>query len=286
MGERSEGNDATQSGACGCGGGGKCGCNGAAPSHVYAIGRIFTRFPTLGVEKEFAQAVGRERTEGMTEPQVAHAVLSPRENRYLARKVCWVLSIEGLDTYLLLPRDPWELGVLIDALRLNPGKKDIDVVIGQRGPIAPPSLCNGLQVPVVGIDQVYSFDLDSLRAQLPRPSDVAQDLFSASADQLLQRIVQMADNAGATDEHRALNYLAVRCPSIYAEAARAHGRGEALASIEVRPSRLSGVRKILDVIFTFVNRSTDVPDKHFVRVDVTEAFPFLVTKLSPYYERA
>ena len=31
--------------------------------------------------------------------------------------------------------------------------------------------------------------------------------------------MQMTDNAGATDEHRALNYLAMRYPAIYAKAA-------------------------------------------------------------------
>lgn len=97
--------------------------------------------------------------------------------------------------------------------------------------------------------------------------------------------MQMADNAGATDEHRALNYLAVRYPAIYATAAEAYGRSCSLTAVEVRPSRLSGTRKIVDVIFAFTNRSTDVTEKYFVRVDVTEEFPFLVTKLSPYYNR-
>jgi len=45
------------------------------------------------------------------------------------------------------------------------------------------------------------------------------------------------------------------------------------------------VRKIVDVIFSFTDRKTDVTEKYFVRVDVTEEFPFLVTKLSPYYDR-
>jgi PatG C-terminal len=53
----------------------------------------------------------------------------------------------------------------------------------------------------------------------------------------------------------------------------------------VRPSSLSGVRNIVDVIFSYTNRATDVTEKFFVRVDVTEEFPFLVTKLSPYYDR-
>jgi len=39
------------------------------------------------------------------------------------------------------------------------------------------------------------------------------------------------------------------------------------------------------VILSFTNRATDVVDKFFTRVDVTEEFPFLVTKLSPYFDR-
>jgi len=33
------------------------------------------------------------------------------------------------------------------------------------------------------------------------------------------------------------------------------------------------------------NLNTDVVDQYSVRVDVTEEFPFLVTKLSPYFDR-
>jgi len=95
----------------------------------------------------------------------------------------------------------------------------------------------------------------------------------------------MADNAGATDEHRALNYLAVRYPPIYAQTAAAHADNASLTAVDVRRSRLSGVRVILDVIFSYTHRQTDVTEKYFARVDVTEEFPFLVTKLSPYYDR-
>jgi len=42
---------------------------------------------------------------------------------------------------------------------------------------------------------------------------------------------------------------------------------------------------VVDVIFSYTNRNTDVTDKSFCRVGVTEEFPFLVTKLSPYYDR-
>jgi hypothetical protein len=77
----------------------------------------------------------------------------------------------------------------------------------------------------------------------------------------------------------------VRYTAIYAATADAFGRNCSLTSVEVRSSPLSGTRRIVDVILSFTNRGTDFTEKFFVRVDVTEEFPFLVTKLSPYYER-
>ena len=123
------------------------------------------------------------------------------------------------------------------------------------------------------------------RGQLEHLDAEALPKFHASASELFDRIVQIADNAGAIDEHRALNYLAVRYPAIYAKAAEAHEGNASLTRVEVRPSRLTGVRKVVDVIFSYTHRQHDVTDKHLVRVDVTEEFPFLVTKLSPYYDR-
>jgi hypothetical protein len=55
--------------------------------------------------------------------------------------------------------------------------------------------------------------------------------------------------------------------------------------VDVRPSPLSGTRKVVEVIFSYTNRNTDFTEKYFVRVDITEGFPYLVTKLSPYYDR-
>jgi len=255
------------------------------PSYVYAIGRIEARFPRPGVEKEFAQATGRGDAAGLTDRQAAQRVLSQRSNRYLARQLCWVMTIEGMETYILVPRDPADLDLLVEALRPTPSPSDLDCVVGVLGPITSPTMCNGLQVPVVGFDQVYSFDRDSLLNAIPKPEGVNADAFKATAGEVFDRIMQMADNAGATDEHRALNYLAVRYPAIYATATDCHNRNSSLTSVDVQPSALSGTRKIVEVIFSFTNRTTDVDEQYFVRVDVTEEFPFLVTKMSPYYDR-
>jgi len=254
-------------------------------AYVYALGRIEPRFPRLAVEKEFAQATGRAETAGLTDRQALHAVLGQRQNRYLVRQLCWVLTIEGLETYILQPRDPADLDLLVEAVRPTPSPLDVDVVIGVRGPLAPPELCNGLMVPIVVFDQLYSFDRASLVKAIPKPEKIAAKQFETVSGELFERVLQMADNAGATDEHRALNYCVVRYPAIYAAAADAYGRDCALTAVDVQPSVLSGVRKVVEVIFSYTNRNTDVTEKFFVRVDVTEEFPFLVTKLSPYYDR-
>ena len=257
----------------------------ASPNYVYAIGHIEARFPRPSVEKELAQCTGRADTAGLTNRQSMQKVLAQRQNRYLVRQMCWVMTIEGLETYILVPRDPADLDLLVEALRPAPSPMDLDCVIGMRGPIAPPEMCNGLMVPIVVFDQIYSFDRDVLIKAIPKPDKISAKEFGPAAEELFDRIMQMADNAGATDEDRALNYLAVRYQAIYAKAAECFGQNCSLTGVDVVPSRLSGTRNLLDVIFTYTNRNTDVDDQCFVRVDVTDEFPYLVTKLSPYYDR-
>jgi len=257
----------------------------ASIAYVYAIGRIEPRFPRLSAEKEFAQATGRAETAGQTDRQTFYNVLSKPESRYLARQLCWVLVIQGLDTYIVHPRDPGEFERLVQAIRPQPSPLDIDVVIGVRGPIAPPELCNGLMVPLVVFDQIYSFDRDALVKAIPRPDTTEDRQFDAAAEEVFDRILQVTDNAGGTDEHRALNYLAMRYPAIYAQTAQEFASEFSLTAVEARPSPLSGTRRIVDCIFSFTNRRTDFTEKFRVRTDVTEEFPFLASKLSPYYDR-
>jgi hypothetical protein len=261
------------------------GAESMATTYVYAIGRVEARFPNLAAEKEFAQASGRADTVGHTDQETFHKVLSQRGNRYLVRQLCWVFTIQGMETYLLQPQDPADVELLVEAIRPAPAPSDIDVVIGVRGPIAPPQMCNGLMVPIVMFDQIYSFDRSALIAAIPKPEQAAAKKFEQAAAEVFDRIMLMTDNAGATDEHRALNYLAMRYPAIYARATEEFARDCSLTAVDVRPSPLSGTRNVLDVIFAFTNRNTDFTDKYCVRVDVSEEFPFLVTKLSPYYHR-
>jgi hypothetical protein len=195
-----------------------------SPSYVYAVGRIEPRFPRISVEKELAQVVARDDTTGLTDRRVLQSILARPENRYLARQMCWVFSVGGLETYILIPSDPHDASLLIDALRPSSSGEHLDVVIGRKGPFAPADMCNGLMIPLVAFDQIYSFDRESLINSIPRPENSSEDFKEAARD-LLDRILLMTD------------------------------------------------------------RMTDVTDKYFVRVDVSDEFPFLVSKLMPYYDR-
>jgi hypothetical protein len=267
-----------------------CGASPLQPSghaqhdYVYALGRIEARFPLLSIEKEFAQAVARSEMTGRTDRETFYSVLSHPDNHYLARHLCWVMTIETLETYVLLPRDRTQLDQLVESQRPARSAMDVDCVVGTRGPLAPPETCNGLTLPVLAFDQIYSFDRASLMKAIPRPHSIPEKDFGAAAIEVFERIMRMTDNAGASDEHRALNYLAVRYDAVYAKTAEQFARDYSLTGIEVHPSALGRPRKIMEVVFSYRNRRTDYSEKFFVRVDVTEEFPFLVTKLAAFLE--
>jgi hypothetical protein len=195
----------------------------------------------------------------------------------------------GLDDRGIGDLDPLDYELLLEGIREAPRRTDLDVVIGIRGPIAPPQACNGLLVPVVAVDQTYSFDVDALIKAIPKPKGVKAEDFEPRAEELYNRLLQVADNAGATDEHRALNYLATRYPDIYARTSTMFEQDYGLEGVEVHPSRLSGTRKIVTVVFTYTPRTGAalglIGEQYFVRVDVTEKFPFLVTPLQHGFTR-
>jgi hypothetical protein len=254
-----------------------------APPCVYVIGHIEPRFPLVSIEKEARQAIARAGVSKETDREVMAKLLRDPANKYIVRRLCWVLSVHGADTYILVPRDG-DYQPLIDAYRAEPNPGDLELVIGVRGPMANPDLCNGVIAPIVAFDQIYAFDRPTLLEAIPRPKDADQN-FSRAAAEMYDRMTSQADNAGASDCDRALNYLAVRYDAVYALGAEQFANNASLTSIECLPSPLGGARRIVEVIFSFTDRTTGVTSKFFTRVDVTECFPFLATRMCPYYHR-
>jgi hypothetical protein len=284
------------SGECACGApGGVCTCNG---DFVYAIGTIEAECPNVAIEREM-QALAHDMgiTAGAKDPPIKptedrewqHAVLSGdgksdrkskdrkledrKRARYIARQLIWYLSIEDSKRFVLKPRDPADLDELIDCLARSkytperrggrrraksaptgpPHADDRDVVIGVLGP-------DGV---VVLVDQIFTISADQLT-----PEGVPH--FS-----------QLSDNDGTTDSDRACNFLTARY-----EPQLSQGGGFEFHGMYVVPSRLSaGAGRTVRGIYTFVNKTTGVERKFFVRVDVTHEFPIIVNPWQPYLER-
>ena len=250
---------------------------------VYVLGQVEARFPNRSIEKEFVQIIERSKSANFEHQQAFYSVLSQPENRYLARKLSWILTMEGVPIYIMLPTGPEDLVVLLEAIRPPACPLDRQVVVGRKGPVAPPEMC-GLEVPMVLVDHLYSLEYNDFIKSI-RSESVTDEKFKAIARETFLRMMQLADNIGSTDKHRALNYLSVRYPAIYVKAAEELERNFLLTSVNAIFSRLSDNRKIVSVIQSFTNKETGAVEKYFVRVDLTEEFPFIVTKMAPYYDR-
>ena len=156
----------------------------ADPTHLptsYALGSVEPRYPSLGIEKEVAQVAGRDEPADGTDRQLLRRVITDPANRYLARRMCWMFLVDGLESYILVPSEQRDLDLLLAAFREYPSSDEVDVVIGMRGPIAPPEACNGAAVPIVVFDQLYSFSRGTLVDAIPRPDSVRSRATPSSA---------------------------------------------------------------------------------------------------------
>jgi hypothetical protein len=200
--------------------------------------------------------------------------------------MCYVLSVQGVDTYILEPADPLGLDDIVEALRPVADRRDLAVIVGRLGPIAPPGACQGLSVPVVRVEKIWAFDSKELVRAIDRPDDTSRKEFQRAAGALLDRLLQLGDNTGTEPADRALNYLTVRDQEIYRKTHEKSADGYTLSAVEAGPSRLSsGSHTVITVVFSYTHRQTNVTEQWFVRVGLAGLFPFRVTSLQPYYAR-
>jgi hypothetical protein len=256
-----------------------------AETFVYAIGKLEMKFPTVGIEREFQQ---REAAlHRLQEPRSADqkrgeriaAVLSAHV--HLAQRVCYLFNMSNMPAYALGITSTLQREAVLEALRGSDNLNRWCVLIGRRGPIAPPSACGGILVPVVACDQFYTFTLDEwvkLLAATVMPAlkrkTVDQDVFVSSAQEFFARIVASTENVGITDGHRALNYALMQHPGLFVAAA-SRANTHTLDHIETRAIRDMGSRRLVLIILTFLDRATGVPERLFCRIDVTEEWPFV-----------
>jgi PatG C-terminal len=200
------------------------------------------------VTHELIQALGTPDFQGGYE--LAKLLLP--ENRYLARRLVWVLVVQGQDTFYLKPNEPSEFKLLLEA-----AAAEFSLVVGTGN--APADQKN---LPTVWFNQIYHFNLngffqnlcehlgpDESRGQAQPVIEICRDRF--------ERIIYTANNAGHQSPFRALNYLAVRYPAIYGETSKIiQQQNLKLIGLEVHHSQLNFGRKVENVIFAFKDGQT------------------------------
>ncbi len=260
-----------------------CGPSYSMPDQfVYAIGTLDVQFPSLGVEREFTH---RERQTASsnngveTRGERIHRVLS--QNHYLARNVCYTLSVGSVPAYVIAPVSASVGTDLVETISTIGQPTTRSVVIGQRVGNSAPETCGGLLLPVLACDLVYTFSLedwcDGLAATAKEALEackVKKGDFQTIATEVFNRVTSSMENIGGLDTHRALNYVAVQHPGFFIAAAE-RANTHVLDRIETRPVQARDARSHVAVIATFIQSRTGVPERLFCVIDVSERWPFV-----------
>ena len=242
---------------------------------VYVIGDVDPRYPNLAVEKEAIGAMARVDTAGLSNDAALQKVLEAPGNAYLVRELCWVLLVQEIETYILVPRYPQDYPMLVDA-----AKSELSAVIGTLGPVATPEVCNGLTLPFLIFDMIYSFDKAALIADMPVPDGADAAKFRDMATGIFNQVSQLVTSG--TGMERALAYLLVRDPRIYHVIADAYDRNAQLTTVDLRPAPVASTQDLVDVIVRTQDRATGVPSSIYARVALAAKLPYVVTYWQPY----
>lgn len=246
-----------------------CGCGPATGlGFVYSTGQVEVRFPDEGTKQEYST---RASQMGVN-PTNAYAVLSDPKNRYLARRVCWVLQVADAPAGILVPRSEAELGDLIASLDVRPNP--VVAITGTLGQTAPASKCDGLQVPMVSVAELSYFTQDKLLEQLAKETGIDARSLASVADPIWT-LTGVWRAAGFDDEQRAKNFVVLRTTTLYEKAVEL-GQGARpywLQAIAATPESSEAGRRLVDVDSTFQNGQGQTQTWR-AQVDVTDLFAF------------
>ncbi|MDP4182468.1 MAG: hypothetical protein Q8942_15430 [Bacillota bacterium] len=252
-------------------------------TYFYGIGNISVDFPSLNIEKEFYQ-VAPKGSNNPPNVKLLFDVLSKAENKYLAKEMCWKFQQgSGLATFILTPNSDLELASLISGIEPL-FDIDYDVVIGLKGPLSSPQMCNGVILPVITCNKVMTYTLKNIISNISKELGVDK----ATATDLFKLMLPLLDNPGDTDGYRALNYVTLNYMQIYKRTMELVSpvdpqKNPPYNFVEVRtvPANIQGERKLIDVIYTYNRLGEQI--RLACRVDITGLYPFLVSPIFPYY---
>jgi hypothetical protein len=276
-----------------------------AVDFVYVNGFVKAEFDNLGLEREFERNIASCDSEGqhtLYMPENTDSVLKDKQwyedrerclftylsqpkNRYIARLMKWSIINSYNDEIYRLKPDPQHLNALIAALELN--NKDAPRainVIGTHQMLAQEAL------PCIHINKVESISPSSLVQKIQTQH---AGFNSGKLKNVIGDILSLAENNGDSDHDRALNYALYHNLELYMgsyEIIYNHAGGNnerqvaQLNNVTVL-SEVYGERKIAKVVFDFQNVQSSVGQHWYCAVDVTDDYPFLLTKFKRFLPR-
>ncbi len=285
----------TIAGGCGCGG--RCGGQAAhritgRSTSVYGVGRVRGSFAHLGAERELQAVTGADPHAVVPAADLAQLLADP-SHRHVATQMCWTFESRlGTPGFTLVPRDREDLTLLIDFLQDD---DLLHVIVGSPAIGGSPFACpvqTGL--PAVWLDQLFSFNPIELIEAMPTPSAArSTDVDEGAADEtakwqragttLFDWLTRRLDNTGVSEQHRALNYLAVRYPAMYHLAYDQQRVGKVLIGLDAYPRQGQERRAVL-VRLTFRNPHTQVVERYHCEVDIHDVLPFVTRPFALSYD--
>ena len=278
---------------------------GLGTDYLYAFGIVRPIFPSKDVEERFKAVAKQRKVQYNDFYDILTWKQSPSDTQPdydLASSLCWLLEIDDEPLYYLKPRSWVEMQALIETQKDKDKSQLYSLVIGTRGPLSPPQLCHGLELPMVWITKLYYGHLKELISYLVSQMEKilkSQDLLSDN-DALMTVVSDLINdlsfppNRGESDRDRALNYLVFANVDMYIKyydmvgIKSTHGQPSASSSLmdsfyllRVK-TESSSDKRVVDVIFVYQKRITDEQQAFYCSVDVTGQFPFVKTPLRPY----
>jgi len=247
------------------------------PSYIYALGRVQAQFPSSSVENLYKEVVFQKFGPDAGAKSLFE-VLSMPEHLFLAKKMCWVLNIDGTDCYVLHAKTPALLNAFIKALQPKSAQQ-FEYIIAQLGGYACDNLCAGRTMKVAYVHQIQSSTVDDYCQILSQQTDVELSKIKP----LFNSMLKFCRNAGDLPAQRALNYLSLKCTGLYkiftAPMLAQNKEGIEFEQIEAISSASSGERQVMTLIFSYLNPESKRVEKQHINIDVTELYPFSCSEL-------
>lgn len=242
-------------------------CNQRVKDNVYAIGYIKPYFATLDLEKQYEAAadflkkpyanfldVFNYKALAQEQPNISF-----RPFLYLAQQATWIFAINNVDTFRLLPRTMTQLDTLINACSWSQNEA---ILIGLSEQKSTPNHYDSVVLPVVMVDHIINTATIDAKSNSHNTSEGA--------------LSRLKPNIGLSHLERASNYLVTHFKQINVNQ-KQEVVIETVSAVHFQDVLLQSERKIIEVIL-----SSPDGNRFACNIDVTDAYPFVSSKLAPF----